>query len=81
MNVNDLLGKRRKLLLEKETKAYGVIGFLINVLRESLRHISHGFRRAASVVHESEVTARTRDTGGGGGGGEGVGLDAWLYVC
>lgn len=60
MNVSDPRGKRRKLLLEKKTKAHGV-GFLINVLRESLWHISHGFRRAASVVHESEVTARMRD--------------------
>lgn len=40
----------------------GITGFLVNVLRESPWHISHGFRRAASVVHESEVTARTRDT-------------------
>lgn len=45
-------------------KAYGIIEFLVNVLRESTWHISHRFRRAASIVHESEVTTRTRDTGG-----------------
>lgn len=48
-------------------KAYGITGFLVNVLRESQRHISHRFRRAAFVVHESEVMTRTRDTGRQGG--------------
>lgn len=72
MNVNDPReGKRRKLLLEEEMKAYGIIEFLVNVLRESTWHISHRFRRAASIVHESEVTTRTRDTGREGGRGEG----------